>query len=121
MKNDTMEQQKETGLKEKVKNADPASAPEEHEGEELQHEDYSSYSKEDLLAALEKAELKNNAQIREIKSNFDNIIATERDEALQKFIEAGGEEGDFKFKKDKTAIQFEKTYDGIKDKQKKNF
>jgi hypothetical protein len=121
MKNDTMEQQKETGLKDKVKNADPMSVPEEHEGEELQHEDYSSYSKEDLLAALEKAEPKNNAQIREIKSNYDNVIATERDEALQRFIENGGEEADFDYKKDKTTLQFEKLYDHIKEKQKLNF
>jgi hypothetical protein len=121
MKNYIMEEPKETGLKEQAKDDENTSIPEEQDGDELQHEDYSSYSKEDLLAALEKAELKNNAQIKEIKSNFDNIIATERDEALQKFIETGGEEGDFKFKKDKTVLQFEKTYDGIKDKQKQNF
>jgi hypothetical protein len=121
MRNDTMEQQKETGLKDKAKNSDPISVTEEHEGEELQHEDYSSYSKEDLLAALEKAEPKNNTQIKEIKSNYDNVIATERDEALQRFIENGGEEGDFEYKKDKTTLQFEKLYDQIKEKQKQNF
>jgi hypothetical protein len=121
MKNEIMEQQKETGLKEKIKSAENISIPEENEGEDIHHEDYSAYSKEDLLAALEKADIKNNAQVREIKSNFDNIIATERDEALQKFIENGGEEGDFDFKKDKTAVQFEKLYEHLKEKQKQNF
>jgi hypothetical protein len=121
MKNEIMEQQKETGLKEKAKDTEQISIPEEHEGEELSHEDYSSYSKMELLAALEKTEIKNNAQIKEIKSNFDNVLATERDEALQKFIENGGEEADFDYKKDKTTLQFEKLYDQIKEKQKQNF
>ena len=112
-----MDKDKQTESKEKESlnvNEEPQSA------EEIQEVDYSSYSKDQLLDVLEKADFKNNSLLRELKTQFDNISAAERDDALQTFIESGGEESDFDFKKDNTSKSFEKLYEKLKDKQKLN-
>jgi hypothetical protein len=96
-------------------------AQEDHQDiDEIQQTDYSSFTKEQLLDALEKADFKNNTLLRELKSQFDNVTSAERDDALQAFIENGGEESDFDFKKDKTTKSFEKLFEQLKDKQKLN-
>jgi Domain of Unknown Function (DUF349) len=115
MVNELMNKEEQSGAKESL-NMDE----ENQQAEEIQQTDYSTYSKEQLLDALEKADFKNNSLLRELKSQFDNVAAAERDDALQAFIESGGEETDFDFKKDATVKSFEKLYDQLKEKQKFN-
>jgi hypothetical protein len=117
MINELMDKENQSGTKEK-ENLNVYEEPQ--HTEEIQQADYSSYSKEQLLDALEKTDFKNNSQLRELKTQFDNVIAAEKDDALQTFIESGGDESDFEFKKDKTAKSFEKLYEQLKDKQKLN-
>ncbi|MFL5731221.1 MAG: DUF349 domain-containing protein [Cytophagaceae bacterium] len=116
MINELMDKEPKPGTEEK----ENLHLAEDHHEEEIQQVDYSSYSKEQLLEALEKADFKNNSLLRELKSQFDNISAAERDDALQAFIENGGEEADFDFKKDNTSKNFEKLFDQLKEKQKLN-
>jgi len=117
MINELMDKDNQSGTK--VKEA--LNMDEEHQnGEEIQQADYSSYTKEQLLDALQKADFKNNSLLRELKSQFDNITSAEKDDALQAFIESGGEESDFDFKKDTTTKNFEKLFDQFKEKQKLN-
>jgi hypothetical protein len=108
-----------SGTKEKENEILPVQ-DEQHDGDDIQQTDYSSFSKEQLLDALEKADFRNNTLLRELKAQFDNISGAERDDALQAFIENGGEEPDFDFKKDSTTKKFEKLFDQLKDKQKLN-
>jgi len=87
-------------------------------------EDLSAYSKEELLRLIENIRIADenpsqiNALLRDIKTNFDNITEAERVEALDKFVQDGGEEADFEFRKDEASQKFEKVYDDIRDRIK---
>ncbi|HWZ23194.1 MAG TPA: DUF349 domain-containing protein [Cytophagaceae bacterium] len=86
---------------------------------EEHHEEFSSYTKEELVKFLENFNLKENFAkanhfMSQIKMSFDNQVYLEREEALQKFITDGGAEGDFEFKKDLLTQRFEKVYGKIK-------
>ena len=99
---------------------------EQNEQEEAQRlqEDLSSYSKDELLRLLENSKISDdntaqlNALLKDIKANYDNITEAERAEALDKFVQDGGEENDFEFRKDATSQKFDKVYDDIKDRIK---
>ncbi len=86
---------------------------------EEHHEEFGSFTKEELVKFLENFNLKENltkAQIflSQIKASFDNQVFLEREEALQRFITEGGAEADFEFKKDALTQRFEKVFSKIK-------
>lgn len=101
---------------------------------EIQTVDYSNYSKQDFLAALEKvmADVKENPSVgtfrrsedtlKEVRPLFEQIKATEKAEALAKFKEANedSEEG-FDYKFDADVEQFDKLFKGLKDERSKYF
>lgn len=94
---------------------------EEHHEEEHEEEvDYSTLNKEDLVTAIRELSqdsnfLKAEKKARLIKPFFDEIANKERQEALDKFIADGGEEGDFAFKHDELTDRFEANYRLIRD------
>ena len=86
---------------------------------EEQHDDFSSYSKEELVKFLEGFNLKENHSkatnfLSLLKGAFDQIVFLEREGALQKFLSEGGAEADFDYKKDVLAVRFEKSFGKIK-------
>jgi hypothetical protein len=86
---------------------------------EEQHEDFSSFSKEDLVKYLEGFSLKDNfakanASLAQIKTSFEHQSEQAREEALQKFLNEGGVEDDFEYKKDTVTQRFEKLFGKIK-------
>lgn len=102
----------------------PADVQEDHEDKD--HEDISNYSKEELYQLIQNYKLsenpgKDNAFLKEVKFHYDHLIENEKEHALQKFIQDGGEETDFDFKKDPEAQKFEKTYDSLKSKVSQHF
>src|SRR6185312_11829962 len=89
---------------------------EQEEGQRVQ-EDLSSYSKDELLRLLENVKVSEenpsqlNNLLKDIKLNYDNITEAERAEALDKFIQDGGEEADFEYRKDAISQKFDKVYE----------
>jgi hypothetical protein len=107
-----MEEDNVLGSHEEVVNT----ATESHISEVEPHqEDYSDYSKEQLLHLLEKYKSKKlsaeeveqaSALLKVIKPRFDELVAHSKEEALQKFLAEGGEEDGFIYKQDTTEKQF---------------
>jgi hypothetical protein len=86
---------------------------------EEQHEDFSSYTKEELVKYLEGFSLKDNfakanASLAQIKTSFDHQSDLAREIALQKFINDGGTEDDFDYKKDALTQKFDKLLGKLK-------
>ncbi|WP_373493324.1 DUF349 domain-containing protein [Aquiflexum sp.] len=77
---------------------------EEHsEIEEDSHTDYSNYSKKQLLSSYKEilssdSFLKNDTQLSEIKSHFEEIFNQEKEEALNAFVTNGGNADDFEYR-----------------------
>jgi hypothetical protein len=95
----------------------------EHQDE---HEDISGYSKDDLLKLISNYKLtdspgQDSAFLKDVKFHFDQHVDGEKDKALQRFIEDGGKEEDFDYKKDKTYQKFEKIYDELRSKVSENY
>jgi len=108
-----MEEEKILGSHEGVVNT----ATESHISEvEYHQEDYSDYSKEQLLHLLEKYKKDKlsaeeveqaSALLKIIKPRFDELVAHSKEEALQKFLaEHGGDEDGFVYKQDTIETQF---------------
>ncbi len=106
--------------------------PEEHELGEDEKEfdaieeeviDFSSYTKEQLIAATLEAvrekELNEAARVlKAIKPVLDHLLQEEYNEALQKFIEEGGEKDDFELQiKDDARDTFNQAYKELKQKK----
>lgn len=105
-----------------------------HEGEEDEdeehddhgHVDYSHLSKKELVKKAEELlQLgdwrKADREITEIKHFIDDIHAAERQEALDKFIEEGGDEADFDFREDESYQRFNTVFRKIKEEKNKHF
>jgi type II secretory pathway component PulC len=81
--------------------------------DETSFPDVSNYTKEELLSELKgivinPSELSKLAGfLRELKEQFDNLFESDKQEALQSFIQEGGNKDDFHFKKDETSLAFE--------------
>ena len=91
-----------------------------HDDEDDEEHDYSTYSKEELVAAIRELSqggnvIKAERKAREIKPFFDEIKDKERQAALDKFIADGGEADDFDFKNDELTDRFEANYKLIRD------
>lgn len=77
----------------------------EKEVSEIEEEvDYSNLSKDELLSTLKSVLSSSNfikvdQKVNEIKTHFDEFFNSDKNEALEKFIEEGGVEDDFNFKK----------------------
>ncbi|UXP31621.1 DUF349 domain-containing protein [Reichenbachiella agarivorans] len=96
-----------------------------HEDEHEDEIDYSKMSKAELLdhlAAFGQSEqgFKKGKAIHAIKDAYDNIFEKEKEIALGKFIQDGGESDDFDYKLDEISENFEAYYKLIKEKRYKN-
>lgn len=83
------------------------------------HEDFASFSKEDLLKYLENFNLKEHYAkagnyLAQIRQSFDHHVDMAREEALQRFIADGGAQDDFEYKKDEFVQKFDKLYNKLK-------
>ncbi len=93
---------------------------EEHELDSVEElPDFSNLSKEDLLkTALEAASNKELDEalviFRTLKPLLDQAVNEEKAQALEKYLEEGGDKDSFEFKGDATRDQFNKTYQELK-------
>jgi hypothetical protein len=83
------------------------------------HEDFGSFSKEELTKFIESFNFRENYSkgsplLHQLKHAFDHIHDHEREEALHRYLNEGGEEADFEFKKDAVTLRFEKAYHKVK-------
>ena len=90
------------------------------------HTDFSHLSRKDLLKRAEELVLagdwrKADKQINDIKHHYDEIHQADRQEALNKFIEEGGEEADFEFRPDEIDQRFEAAYRRIKEEKSRHY
>ena len=115
-----MEEEKVLGSHEEVVNTATESNISETE---YHQEDYSDYSKEQLLHLLEKySNKKLSAEeveqaftlLKAIKPRFDELIAHSKEEAFQKFLAEGGDEDGFTYKQDTIETQFFQIASSIK-------
>ncbi|MCU0438555.1 MAG: DUF349 domain-containing protein [Raineya sp.] len=100
------------------------SASESHISEqEEQHEDYSHYSKEQIVQLITKYQEKSltTEQIdeafrlfRQLKPHFDNLVAHSKEEALQKYLAEGGDEDGFTYKQEAIEAKFYQTYNFVR-------
>jgi len=92
---------------------------EEDDHEEEHQLDYSNYTKKQMVQVLESM-LKDDdfshigKILKEIKPAYEDLYTHEREEALKRFLEEGGEKDGFEFKDDELDIQFHKDYEALK-------
>jgi len=84
--------------------------------------DYSNLSKEELVELIKSLAkddkiIKADKIAKQLKPHFEEYREAERNEALKKFIEEGGEEGDFDFKNDELANRFDANFKLIRDRR----
>lgn len=89
--------------------------------EEVHKEDFSQYSKEELLNFLKELKLENNFQeansiLKNIRQQYDHLHEAEEHAALVKFMEDGSLAEDFKYRKDEISTAFESVYNSAKEK-----
>ncbi|MDR6195258.1 DUF349 domain-containing protein [Siphonobacter sp. SORGH_AS_0500] len=107
------------------------SSADEVEASDHTHTDYTQWSKQDLVTLLETtliavkegtADLKaTDAILKETKPVFEHIKAGERQEALQRFIEEGGDEEGFAYKADALTQKFDQLYGQIRGERVRHF
>ncbi len=98
--------------------------PTDHE-EDSQHgtePDYSHFSKEELVKAIEEQVKNDNVKksdtlAQEIKVSFDELEAQTKESALKKFVAEGGEKDGFEFKSDELHERFYQAYKFIKERK----
>ncbi|WP_266365849.1 DUF349 domain-containing protein [Tellurirhabdus rosea] len=96
--------------------------------------DYSQYTKQDFVELLDKqlASLKSESAtapdyrradevLKEVRPLFDQIKSSERNAALQKYIEDTGEEEGFEYKASEDILRFDSLYKQIKDTKNQYF
>ncbi|TAH24530.1 MAG: DUF349 domain-containing protein [Cytophagales bacterium] len=89
--------------------------------ESIEQLDFSKNSKSDLLHLLQDLKIedniaKTNAILKQIKNSYDLLLESEKQTALQKYLNEEGVLADFEFKKDELSIKFDKIFEGLKDK-----
>ncbi|MTI29806.1 DUF349 domain-containing protein, partial [Xanthovirga aplysinae] len=92
--------------------------------EEISHVDYATLSKEELVREVEKLVNENNIKklekaLNDIKPVFDKIRNQEKEDALKRFLEDGGEVDDFEFREDELVRSFNKHYKALREKRSK--
>ena len=88
--------------------------------------DYSNYTKEQLVEVIKEISHQDNFRrgdriLKEIKPVFDEIYEQEKQEALNKFLEEGGEPADFEMKHDELNERFDANFQLYKDRRRKYF
>lgn len=113
-----------------VTNADDDAVEEEDDEneaeEEEKQEDYTNYTKKELVATMNGLLREDNIRkvdkvLKEIRPYFDELRDAERLEALNRFVEAGGEEADFDYKPDELDIKFDADYTLLKERRAKHY
>lgn len=95
------------------------------ENQEEEHEEevhFNNFTKPQLLKALkdfaqEQDFIKRDGLVQEIKNHYEEYYSKEKDEALQQFIQEGGEEGGFDYRGSDADREFFATYQQFKDKK----
>jgi hypothetical protein len=109
-----------------VDHGEPEDKVEEESAEDQEEDvDYSHFSKGELIHEIEKYAREDDVKKADrvanaLKPHFDEIQDTERQEALQKFKETGGDEADFDYK-DEAGEQFYQAYRRIKERKSHYF
>ncbi len=90
-------------------------------GEEVHKEDFSQFSKGDLVKYVEHMKPEDNFQeassvLKSIRLQYDQIFDQEQHAALEKFVEDGSLPEDFKYKKDETSVAFDTAFTKVKEK-----
>ncbi|MGL1888505.1 MAG: DUF349 domain-containing protein [Reichenbachiella sp.] len=96
-----------------------------HEDEHEEEIDYTTLDKAQLLEAISTLSKEDNGYrkgkaIASIKSSYDTIFQTEKETALNKFIEDGGEKDDFEYKLDEISTNFDAYHKLIRDRRVQN-
>ena len=91
------------------------------EGPETETVDFSHYNKEQLVAEIEKSikdqDIRHTFKLaKELKHFFDDIRESDHKEALDKFVQDGGEKEDFDYKPDKLVLRFDAAFQLLSDK-----
>jgi len=98
----------------------------EDEEEEEHHLDYSNYTKKQMVQVLESLLKEDDFSqvgkiLKEIKKPFDDIIAQERKEAYNKYIEDGGEKDGFEYRGEELDQRFNEAYNKLKSRKSEYF
>lgn len=96
------------------------------EDEDQKHVDYSDFSKEQLVALVKELSKESNHKkvdhfLREIKPHYDEIREREKQNALEKFLQEGGEADDFDYKGDELDTAFDAHVKLIRDRRAQYF
>lgn len=94
----------------------------EHAEEELEHIDYSTFTKSQFVDHLKELAKNGNQRkldqaVREIKPLFDDLKERERTAALNRFILDGGSPDDFEYRGDEHTQQFESLLKQVRDRK----
>ena len=87
-----------------------------------EHIDFNGFTKEDFALFAEKLLKENDIKkiettLKPLKASFDELKESDRQAALQKFIEDGGSKDDFELKADEFTSRFEQTYKLLKERK----
>jgi hypothetical protein len=98
----------------------------EDEEEEEHHLDYSNYTKKQMVQVLESLLKEDDFSqvgkiLKEIKKPFDDILAQERKEAYNKYIEDGGEKDGFEYRGEELDQRFNEAYNKLKSRKSEYF
>lgn len=123
---DEPEKGTETGVADATESGRTEDDEDDHDDHDHSHPDYSNFSKEELVKRAEELLQtgdwrKADREIGEIKHYIDDIHSAEKQEALEKFIEEGGEEADFDFREDLAFQRFDAVYRRIKEEKHRHF
>lgn len=96
------------------------------EEEEDKQEDYTNYTKKELAAVLNGLLKEDNIKkvdkiLKEIKPFYDELREAARAQALERFIEEGGDAADFDYKPDEVDIRFDADYTLLRERRSKHY
>ena len=99
---------------------------EEEDEDEDEHIDYSHLSKRELVQQAEELVKSGNwrkadKEFTELKHHFDEILEAEKQEALDKFIQEGGEEADFEYRLNDLDQRFGEAFRKVKEEKSRHF
>lgn len=98
----------------------------EEEEDEEEHVDYSHLSKRELVQHAEELVKAGNwrkadKEFVELKHHFDEMLEADKQEALDKFIQQGGEEADFEYRLNDLDQRFEAAFRRVKEEKSRHF
>jgi hypothetical protein len=105
----------------------PAVAGHEHAEEEEEHDehhlDYSHHSKKQMVQVLESLLKENEFSqlgriLKEIRPPYDDLYHQEKEDALKKYVEAGGEADGFEYRGDELDQRFDTAYAALQERRR---